>query len=101
MPVEHVCDKTFKEALTKLLQWVPERCWSSKQMEDAFKRESKDQGDTYDFQEQPFFGSQAWTYLIWNKEDARSFHAYFHNLVRAAGIDPYELMKELQQKERK
>jgi len=95
LPVEHICNEEFKEALKSLLTWVPEGMWSSGAMEAAFKKESKKQGDEHDFQKFPFFGSQAWTYLMWYKEDARSFHAVLHNLIRAAGIDPHEFMVQL------
>lgn len=95
LPVEHVCDDDFKEALTQLLTWVPTPCWASKEIAEAFRDERKRQGDEgafdddYNFEHYPFYGSQAWTYLIWHKEDARTFHALLNNLMRAAGIDPH------------
>lgn len=97
LPVTHICDENFKKTLKRLLTWVPEGMWSSGEMHEAFKAESKKQGDEYNFEEKPFFGSQAWTYLIWYKEDARSFHAILNNMIRAAGIDPYQLEQELYQ----
>jgi hypothetical protein len=97
-PITHMCDENFKEALIRFLSWVPEGMWSSEQMAEAFAKESKDQGDEYDFSKSPFFGSQAWSYLIWYKEDARSFHGVIDNMIRAAGLDPYQIKSDLYKK---
>lgn len=90
-PVSHVCGETFQAALMSLLTWVPGGYFASEEIAAAFKAESERQQDDYDFAEHPFFGSQAWTYLIWRKEDARTFHALLNNVMRASGIDPYEM----------
>jgi hypothetical protein len=95
LPIQHICNEEFKEALTSLLTWVPEGAWSSPQMAKAFTAESKRQGNEHQFDKYPFYGSQAWTYLIWHKEDARTFHALLNNLIRAIGIDPHELESQL------
>ena len=96
--ITHMCDKGFLNALIYFLSWGPEGMWASPQMADAFKKASEEHEDTYDFQQHPFFGSQAWSYLIWHKEDARSFHAAIDNMIRAAGLDPYQLKLDLAQK---
>jgi hypothetical protein len=57
--VTHTCDADFKKAVVDLLSWVPGSFWSSEDMAEAFRAESERQGDTYDFEERPFFGSQA------------------------------------------
>lgn len=99
MAVEHICNESFKKALIDLLRWVPEGAFASEEMERAFRDESGRQdaaapSSPDGFLSQPFFGSQAWTYLLWHKEDARSFHGYLNNLMRAAGLDPHELTEE-------
>lgn len=101
LPVTHVCNEDFREALLHFLSWVPEGMWASEQMAEAFEKESKSQGDEDDFSKHPFFGSQAWSYLIWYKEDARSFHGVIDNMIRAAGFDPYQIRNELYQKRQK
>ena len=94
-PITHECDSNIKEALEHLLSWVPSPAWASERMAKAFQAESKAQGDEHDFTTKPFFGSQGWSYLIFHKEDARTFHALIHNLIRAIGIDPHELEIQL------
>jgi hypothetical protein len=94
-PIKHECNADVKETLERLLSWVPEPAWASGRMEKAFHDESKAQDDEHDFREEPFFGSQGWSYLIFHKEDARIFHALIHNLIRAIGIDPHELEMQL------
>jgi len=94
-PISHECNEDFKKALFRLLTWVPEGAWSSPEMYEAFKAESARQQDDYEFDKYPFFGSQAWTYLIWHKEDARTFHALLNNLMRAAGIDPNGMSEQV------
>jgi hypothetical protein len=93
-----MCDEGFVNALIYFLSWVPEGMWASPQMAATFKWSSEEHEDMCDFQKQPFFGSQAWSYLIWHKEDARSFHAAIDNMIRAAGFDPYQLKLDLAQK---
>ena len=90
-PISHECNEDFAKALFRLLTWVPEGCFASPEIYEAFKAESERQQDDYDFTQYPFYGSQAWTYLIWHKEDARTFHALLKNLMRSAGIDPHEM----------
>ena len=94
-PITHECDADVKETLERLLSWVPTPAWASKEIAAAFEHESKAQGDEHDFMQEPFFGSQSWSYLIFHKEDARTFHALIHNLIRAMGIDPHELETQL------
>lgn len=96
--VTHICDEDFKEAVLRLMTWVPEGAWSSPEMYEAFKAESARQHDDYDFDKLPFFGSQAWTYLIWHKEDARTFHALLHHVIRAAGLDVDSIRQHVHEK---
>ena len=100
-PIAHICHEDFKEALIRFLSWAPEGMWASGEMAAAFKQENEKQGNNYDFQKYPFFGSQAWSYLIWYKEDARSFHGVMDNMIRAAGFDPYQIRLEISQKRKK
>lgn len=97
-PVEHICNEEFKDAVIQFLSWVPEGMWASGQMAETFKKASKEHEINYDFQKQPFFGSQAWSYLIWYKEDARSFHGVINSMIRAAGLDPYQIETDLYHK---
>lgn len=57
----------------------------------------EEDGEEYPLEEQPFFGSQAWSYpLFGSKDSARSFHALIHNLIRATGMDPHSVQMEIQ-----
>jgi hypothetical protein len=98
LPVEHTCNANFKEALLRLLTWVPEGgVTTSNAIKEAMQEEDKKQGDEGNFEEHPFFGSQAWSYLLFYKEEARTFHALLHNVMREAGISPHKLEQEAYQ----
>ena len=96
--VEHICEDGFREALIRLLTWIPE--WGasgSPEMAAAFTEADvaqREGDDPLSFEDLPFFGSQAWSYLIFHKEQARTFHALLNNLIRAAGLDPHQLDRD-------
>lgn len=100
-PVGHVCNETFAEALMDLLTWVPEHgVTASEELSAAFKAASKSQLDECDFTKMPFFGSQVWSYLIWYKDEARTFHGLLAGLIQAAGLDPHKVRLEAAKKAR-
>lgn len=90
----HHCGGDVLEAVEHLLRWVPE-CGGEPAVVRAFKKSQYPPGPND--REMPFFGSQCWSYSILGKEDARTFHALIHNLVRALGIDPNEIENKLAQ----
>jgi len=99
--VEHHCHSEVKEAVMALLSWVPEHGLGTPELMEALKESAKangwDDGDEeHPIEEQPFFGSQSWSYpLFGSKDSARSFHALIHNLIRATGMDPSAVQQEI------
>ena len=90
--IAHRCDLDVQEALLTLLRWVPE-FRGEPAVIAAFKKSAFPPGP-HD-REMPFFGSQCWSYSILGKEDARSFHAYLHNLMTALGLDPHAIENQI------
>lgn len=99
--VEHSCRSDVREAVHALLSWVPEYGFASPELTAAFEatgRKTRWIDETETVKEhlaKPFFGSQSWSYPLFEKEEARTFHALIHNLVRAIGINPYEIEDEV------
>jgi len=85
----HDCNADVKKALLRLLTWVPEGGASAHlHLKELLKQIEPD------IEEAPFFGSQAWSYTLFHKEEARTFHALINNLIRALGYEPYALARE-------
>lgn len=102
--VSHHCHGELRNAIVDLLSWVPETGLATKALEKAFFKAAKEHGWNAepDTLKQPFFGSQAWSYpLLGVKDTARSFHAMLHNVIRAAGFDPDEIMQEIYEKQQR
>jgi len=99
--VVHECRSDVREAVVALLTWAPHTGFQTEALAKAFADagvESQWIGKEEDVSERfrrPFFGSQAWSYPMFGKEEARTFHALIHNLVRAIGIDPNEIEVEI------
>jgi hypothetical protein len=79
-----------KKIVRKMMRWVPEMA------PEATIKAMKANKDWYEpgCEEQPFFGSQSWIYPLLGKEDARSFFAYFHSLLKAIGMNPNSFENE-------
>ena len=99
--VSHHCHSNLKRAAYDLLSWVPEG-FATEKLEKAVMAAGRETGwieksdKAEDQFKHPFFGSQAWSYpLFGSKDTARSFHAYLHNFIRAAGLDPEAIMSEI------
>lgn len=102
--VHHTCNSELKRAIVKLLSWVPSGL-GTKQLHEAMIESGRKGGwigknatpaELTAMFEEPFFGSQAWSYpLFGSKEEARSFHGYLHGVIRAAGLDPHEIEAQL------
>jgi hypothetical protein len=99
--VSHHCHGDLRNAIVSLLSWVPETGLATEALTKAFFKAAKEHGWTAepDSLKQPFFGSQSWSYpLLGVKDTARSFHATLHNVIRAAGFDPDEIIQEIYEK---
>lgn len=98
--INHECRSDMKEAIMSLMTWCPEDGLGDKEFYKQFIEHGKKMGwntenDPSDT-EAPFFGSQAWSYILFGtKNDARSFHALLHGVIRAAGFEPYDILKEV------
>ena len=95
--VTHICNEDFKKALIRLLSWVPEGgVTGDPRIKKAMKEFDKEtcSEEIASFEDYPFFGSQAWSYLLFYKEEARTFHALLNNVIRAAGLDPHSITME-------
>ena len=96
--VEHHCHTDLRKAVVDFLSWVPETGLATKALEKAFFAAAKEYGwgaepDTF---EQPFFGSQAWSYVLFgSKETARSFHSEISAMIRAMGFDESAIQEEI------
>jgi hypothetical protein len=101
MPLEHHCSANFKEAIYGLLKWVPEGRPNDKVCAALIEqgRESgwiDDDEDPMERFEMPFFGTQAWSYMIFPfKDDARSFHSYIKSLLRNCGVDAHRVERDV------
>jgi len=101
MPLEHHCSANFKKAIYDLLKWVPESRPNDKVCAALIEqgRESgwiDDDEDPMERFKLPFFGTQAWSYMIFPfKDDARSFHSYLKNLFRNCGVDAYRVERDI------
>jgi len=99
--VIHECRGDVREAVLALLTWAPHTGFQTEALAKAFADagvESQWIGKKEDVSERfkrPFFGSQAWSYPMFGKEEARTFHALIHNLVRAIGMDPHEIEADI------
>lgn len=96
--IVHQCHSDIERAARDLFRWVPEH------VEPAVKRgieeAAKESGWGFE-RDDPFFGSQGWSYAMFGKEDARTFHALLHNLLRSAGLDPNDIFRALGEEARK
>ena len=93
--VTHTCDGDAIEALKKLLRWVPYGV-ATKELDKALREQPEHcYGQSDEDRNSPFFGSQGWSFALFGKEDARTFHAMVHNLIRAHGLDPYAFERQL------
>ena len=106
--VMHTCHSGVRQAAYDLLSWVPEHGLADEKLEVALVASGKKaqwidkkvDTDTAiaEIRKAPFFGSQAWSYPLFGSKDvARSFHAYLHNLIRAAGLDPDKIESDIYQ----
>ena len=86
--VEHKCRTDLREALQKLLDWVPEGGYHPEVFEAVERQPGFEAVDL----SYPFFGSQSWSYNLMAKSDARTFHALLHNVCLAAGMDPEDML---------
>lgn len=99
--VIHECRSGVREAVVALLTWTPHTGFQTEALAKAFADagvESQWIGKEEDVSERfkrPFFGSQAWSYPMFGKEEARTFHALIHNLVRVIGMDPHEIEADI------
>jgi hypothetical protein len=101
--VEHYChNQNLRKAVTDLLSWVPqERGFQTEDLTEAAMDAGIEAGwveagdDPRKRFSRPFFGSQAYSYTLFSKDSARTFHALIHNVCRAAGIDPEEIMTKI------
>ena len=75
----------FKKLLRLKLEGVPEH---------FTKLAGYAKGD----EDAPFF-SEAFLYVLLGKEDARTVLSYIHNLIKLAGLDLYELKREVDAEE--
>lgn len=97
--VVHVCDAQLVEAILHLFKWVPEGGITGEHapraalVKAAQKNDEMYHGDASipPMEEMPFFGSQSWSYLLFCKDSARTFHALLRNVIQAAGLDPHAL----------
>lgn len=81
------------DSFIKLLNFTPEYGLPESTFEALRKSTWYDPGD----EKAPFF-SQAVIYpLLDGKEDARTFFAYLHAVIRAAGFEPHEVKRLAQQ----
>jgi hypothetical protein len=73
-----------KKIVRKMMRWVPEMV--PEETIEAMKANEHwyEPGN----EKNPFFGSQSWIYPLLGKEDARTFFAYFHGLLKAIGMNP-------------
>lgn len=96
----HNCHTSpVEEAAEDLLSWVPEtNGFASTPLSELFLKEGRRAGwigkDEDPFSE-PFFGSQAWIYALFEKDQARTFQALINNLLRAAGLDPHDVRQRV------
>jgi len=82
--LSHVCSDNFLEAVKRIYAYKPE----SINVEFS-ELPGYEKGDD----EAPFF-SEAFLYPLMGKEDARTILAMLDNVVRAAGIDPYDIQRK-------
>lgn len=90
--IVHQCHDDFREALKSLMAWVPE--YAHPEAVAGIRKAGVDEGWLTQgevFENQPFFGSQAWSYAMFGKDNARTFHALLNNVMRAGGVWPYDL----------
>lgn len=91
--IHHLCNEDLGDAIIRLLRWVPESAHSEvlAGIRAAGVKHGWLQPDE-NFSEQPFFGSQSWSYAMFGKEEARTFHALINNVIRATGRDPNDMV---------
>jgi len=90
--VRHTCGTALRQDLIDLLTWTPEDV--HEKVYKAIVSAGRSEGWIEKGEEprgEPFFGSQSWSYAMFGKSSARSFHGYIDAIVRSAGFDPDEL----------
>lgn len=99
--VAHKCEADLKEAFIRLLTWIP-ACngFADKDLDRQFLLSGTASGWIQEdvppespFKD-PFFGSDTWAYVFFDKEEGRTFKALLNELMRAAGYDPHALRDE-------
>lgn len=99
--VEHHCGDDLRRAIVAFLTWVPEYGPATEELANALVEAGKVNEWIGDDETQtpaerfnaPFFGSQAWSYLLLgSKDSARTFHGLIASICRAAGVDEDEVM---------
>lgn len=93
--IHHTCNMELAEALMHLLRWVPES--AHPEVLAGIRTAGVTHGwldPGEEFEGQPFFGSQSWSYAMFGKEEARTFHALINNVMRAAGMDPNDIAEK-------
>ena len=104
--VEHHCHSKIQKAIVDLLTWVPSHGPATEGLTKALVKAGREcewvaKDDKTPLSERfdaPIFGSQAWSYLLLgSKDESRTFHALIHNVCRAAGVDPTQVMSDFYQ----
>ena len=86
--IEHVCAPNLRKAIIDLYKWVPES------MNSALVPLREDVPYTLD-DDRPFFGSQGWSYALFGKHSARTFHALIDRVISEAGFNPRDLRNKV------
>lgn len=73
-----------QKIVRKMMKWVPEAAPAETIEAMRSNKDWYTEGD----EDNPFFGSQSWIYPLLGKEDGRTFFAFLHGLMRAAGVNP-------------
>ena len=104
--VEHHCHSNIQKAIVDLLTWVPSHGPATEGLTKALVKAGRecewigkdDKTPPEERFDAPIFGSQAWSYLLLgSKDESRTFHALIHNVCRAAGVDPTQVMSDFYQ----
>lgn len=92
--ISHTCNSDALKAAVAMMKWVPE--WSNDGVCEALEKIGRETGwldPDQKLSESRVFGSQAWTYTLFGKENARTFHALLNSLIRASGLDPNQVLE--------
>lgn len=86
--ITHSCNGDVRATAIRLFKWRPEIGFP-----EALKKKNPWADERLDDEDIPFL-SEAYLYALLGKEDARTLMAMINNLMRAVGLEPYDIEKE-------